>query len=371
MTDGTLDHFRLEDTRVTRRYFAKFRAITGHMGRVAGAMEAEGRLARPETEVLARYLVALSFTFRALSHKYLFSGRWAHAGRLTLDRVESGFPVFHELLTMASDASQAERHLSGLPDAGRLKDEMVQTIVGELEIPTKLQFALSQRLYYEELRRGGLFWARNDPQAVWLGTEGARRRFLLHWAVYDSQVNLPQVYLMEVEETGRTGLPRDERRWPELQSHLMAQALGGLKLLTIARGVDEDFDDIHPKRLRRFHLGPMYSAAFTRQSGPVAQVLEAARAPEGDDWALAWTEEDLRSASVEQVPSGWFDRVERQVFALDPFSARGAETGATETQRAIILPQRPYQALAELDPPGFREVRKFVVGAGGRVLSYR
>jgi len=35
------------------------------------------------------------------------------------------------------------------------------------------------------------------------------------------------------------------------------------------------------------------------------------------------------------------------------------------------MPQRPYQALAERDPPGFSDVRKFVVGAGGRVLSYR
>jgi hypothetical protein len=37
----------------------------------------------------------------------------------------------------------------------------------------------------------------------------------------------------------------------------------------------------------------------------------------------------------------------------------------------VIMPARPYQALAELDPPGFRGVRKFVVGTGGKVLSYR
>ena len=46
---------------------------------------------------------------------------------------------------------------------------------------------------------------------------------------------------MELEDTGRTGLPKDERRWPVVQSHLMAQAVAGLKLLTIARGFDEDF----------------------------------------------------------------------------------------------------------------------------------
>ncbi|SLN36199.1 hypothetical protein [Roseisalinus antarcticus] len=371
MSETTLDHFQLEDTRVTRRYVAKFQAITGHLGRVAAVMEAEKRLARHEVDVIARYLLGLTLTFRALAHKYHFSGRYAHAGKLTFDRQESGFPVFHELLTMANDAQQAERHLAGLPGEQALKDQMVRAIVGDLEIPTKLQFALSQRLYYEELARGGLFWARNDPEAVWLGNDGSRRRFLLHWAVYDSQVNLPQIYLMEVEDTGRIGLPKDERRWPEAQNHLMAQSVGGLKLLTIAKGFDEDFDDLHPKRLRRFHVGPMYSHSFTHQTGPIGQVLETARAPEGEDWALVWTEEDLRSERVEDVPTGWFGRVEREIFALDPFSGRGAQTGATAMERAIILPERPYQALAELDPPGFRDVRKFVVSPRGRVLSYR
>lgn len=365
------DHFQLEDTRVTRRYFDKFERITGHLARVAARMEVEGRLTKREVEVLARYMVALGLSFRALAHKYHFSGRFAHAGKLTFDRVESGFPVFHELLEMANDAQQAARHLAGMSSPEKLKDEMVRVILSEGQIPTKLQYALSQRLYYEELRKGGLFWARNDPDATWLGNLAEdRRRYLLRWAVYDSTINLPVIYMMEVEDSGRMGLPKDERRWPEVQAHLMSQALAGLKLLTIATGFDKDFEDLHPTRLRRFHIGPMYSHAFTRQSGPIREVLAQAKAPPGEDWALVWTEEDLVSERAEMEKSGWFGQVERQVFALDPFAGRGAETGATRVERSIILPERPYQALAELNPPGFADVRKFVVGSGGRVLSY-
>ena len=248
---------------------------------------------------------------------------------------------------------------------------MVRTIVGEQEIPTKLQYALSQRLYYEELSKGHLFWARNDPRAVWRGNDGDRRNFQVHWAVYDSQVNLPTIYLMDVEDTGRLGLPKDERRWPEVQAHLMAQSVGGLKLLTIAKGFDEDFDDLHPTRLRRLHIGPMYSHAFTRQMGPLRDVLEAANSPVGEDWALVWTEEELLSERAERVKSGWFGTVERQIFALDPFAGQGAETGATRMERSLIMPERPFQALAERNPAGFRDVRKFVVSDGGRVLSYK
>lgn len=369
----TRDHAPITDAFAARRYFAKFEAITGHLGRVAAELERDGEVAADEVEILGRYIRSLSATFRALSNKYLLTGRdtGTHFGSLAFDKHESGFPIHAELLTMANDAQQAERHLDGMASAAQIKDDMVRQIVGELTIPTKLQFAMSQRLYYEALAEGELFWAQMHPQAYWLSGTGERRRYMIHWAVYDSQVNLPTIYLMEAQDTGRTSLVKDERRWPAVQQHLIAQSMGGLKLLTIAKGFDEDFDDLHPKRLRRFHVGPMYSSAFTRQSGPLAKVLEEARAPQGQDWALAWTAEELVSERVEQEKKGWFGTVDREIFALDPFSGRGVNTGATRTERAIVLPQRPFQVLAEANPPGFRDVRKFVVSPGGRVVTMR
>lgn len=374
MSDLAPDHVGLSDPFASRRYFKKFEAITGHMTRVAGVMEAEGSLNKDEVKVLTRYGAALTYTFRALSMKYLLIGRdtGRFFGNLTIDTHESGFPVASEILNMANDAQQATQHLENMPSVSELKDQMVRRIVGDLELPTKLQFALSQRLYYEELLKGHLFWAQNDPQAIWTGNKTEQRRtFMLHWAVYDSQINLPTIYLMEVEDTGRTALPKDQYRWPEVQSHLMAQSMNGLKLLTIAQGFDQDFDDVHPKRLRRFHIGPMYSNAFTSQSGPLREVLAEAHSPEGEDWALVWTTEELESERVVEEKSGWFSTVEREIFALDPFAGRGVDTGATRTERSIILPQRPYQVLEEKNPPGFASVRKFVVSPGGRVLSYR
>jgi hypothetical protein len=374
--DLTRDHKELADTQAARRYFAKFVQITGHLARVAAQMEGEGRLSRAEVEILARYLMALGFTFRALANKYHMAGRAEGAGGkgITFDTHESGFPVQGELMQMAADAAQAAKHLKNMPSAEELKAQMVRQIIGDLALPTRLQYALSQRLYYEELARGQLFWPQMDPDVLWLGNEAGReprRRYLVHWAVYDSGLNIPTIYLMDVEDTGRTALPKDERRWPEVQAHLMAQSVAGMKLVTIAGGFDRDFDDLHPKRLRRIHVGPMYSSAFTLQNGPLREVLDEAKSPPGEDWAFAWTVEELESERVEREKSGWFSTVEREIFALDPFAGRGAETGATRIERAIILPQHPFQVLAEKSPAGFREVRKFAVSRGGRVLSYR
>lgn len=373
-TDLTRDHAPLEDGLLARRYFAKFDTITRHLGRVAAAMQQERGYSKAELTIITRYLRGISWTFQALANKYLMTGRVEGplSAAMTIDRHESGFPAYAELMRMANDAQQAERHLRNMPDQDQLKDQMIRQIVGELSIPTELQFALSQRLYYEELLKGELFWPQNDPEALWQrNIDQERRNFLIHWAVYDSQLNLPTIYLMELDDTGRTALPKDQRRWPEAQAHLMAQSVGGLKLVTIAKGFDTDFDDLHPKRLRRIHVGPMYSSAFTQQTGPIREVLDKARAPVGEDWALAWTVEELESERVTHEKSGWFSTVEREIFALDPFSGRGVDTGATRTERAIIMPERPYQALEEMNPPGFRAVRKFVVSPKGRVLSYR
>ena len=362
------DHAELDDTLVVRRYFAKFARITALMGRVTSEVENDGRLTRTEARILGKYLTKLQETFAALADKCLMTGRAPGAPKLTFDRHESGFPVAQELMVMANDAQQAAKHLEGMASATELKDRMVRRILQDLSVPIDLQFAMSQRLYHEALAQGGLFWTRNDPDVQWIADKGDRRHYLVHWAVYDTQVNLPVVYLMDVEDSGKQALPNDDNRWPQARAHLMAQSLAGLKLLTIAMGFDKDFSDLHPKRLRRIHLGPMYSHDFTLQSGPISEVLANANAPDGHDWALVWTLEDLVSQREEEVSAGWFSTVDRQVFALDPFSGRGADTGATRTERMVILPERPYQALAELNPPGFRSVRKFVVGDGDRIM---
>ena len=107
----------LTDLFASRRYFRKFQGIMAHMVRVAGVMEAEGQLRRDEVKILTRYASALTFTFRALSYKYLLVGRdtGRFFGSLEIDKRESGFPKSGEIVTMANDAQQAARHLDQMP----------------------------------------------------------------------------------------------------------------------------------------------------------------------------------------------------------------------------------------------------------------
>ncbi|MGJ8560779.1 MAG: hypothetical protein ACSHX3_11125 [Litorimonas sp.] len=370
--DLTYEHRVLDSARAARRYFAKFERIIGHLSAVAKLSVEERQLGKTEGDILGQYLLDLNHSFTALSYKYLMTNRSASSGQISIDKTESGFPIFSEIIQLAADATQAKKHLKSLPDQARLKKDMVSQILTELSPPTALQYALAQRIYYETLEREPLFLSQNHPQAVWVGKDlkQRKRRYIIHWAVYDSKTNIPVVYLMEVDDTGSRALPNDERRWPRVQDALMAQALSELKLLTIAKGIDTDFKTIHPKRLRRFHLGPMHSHAFTEQHGPIRDVLAQAAGQPGLDWALAWTVETLQSERQEWVKTGVFNAAWRQVFKLDAYGLDGKTDGYTDISRALILPHRAYQVLEENHANSFDGIRKYVVGKNNKILSY-
>ena len=53
----------------------------------------------------------------------------------------------------------------------------------------------------------------------------------------------------------------------------MARSAESLKMVTIGPGFDLEFDGLHLKLLRRIHVGPMYSHAFTIQTSPSREIL--------------------------------------------------------------------------------------------------
>ena len=366
------DHHGLDDTAATRRYFSKFERIIAHTRDVAATVPRRGKLAGAELAIIEQHLNALSQTFTALSYKHLFAARdtGARSEVLEIDRRESGFPVYSELLRLGNDALQADKHLNAMQSQQALKRDMVRHILAESMPPTRLQYTMSQRIYYEWIKTGKLYLPQNHPEAVWLGNiDDDRRRYLVHWSTYDSQMNIPTIYLMIVEDTGKTALLKDQRRWPAVQAHLMAQSVGSLKMVTIGSGFDLDFDDLHPKFVRRIHVGPMYSHAFTTQTGPLREILAEASGVPGLDWALSWTTETLLSGKVKEEKSGWFGTVEREIFRLDKDTLDEDGPGATKVEHSLILPQRAYQVLQHQNPPSLRKVKKYVVGEGGRVLT--
>ena len=364
----------ISDSAACRGYFGKFGEITRHIRGLAAEMTLDGTskgLAELEAEVVEGYLRSLSGTLSALSIKYLMTGLIGgrRPGPLAIDHTDSGFPLFQEIIQMASDAGEVQAQLAELPQRAALKEDMVDHLLQHRSLPRDLQLAMSRRVYYEMLAEVPLFLAQNPPRLVPLGTKDPETRgHLCHWAVYDSQRNLPNVYLMQLEDSGERSLTQDQRRWPLVAEHLLAQSLSSLKLLTIARGFDKDFQDLHPQVLKRLHIGPMYANDLTQHSDMVQDILAESDDEPGQDWVLCWTVETLRAKGSEQTSTGLFGSVRTEIYDIDPQAPEEVEAGASAIERCMILPYRPYQRLVERDLPQLRGVRKYVVGPDGAIL---
>ena len=114
----------------------------------------------------------------------------------------------------------------------------------------------------------------------------------------------------------------------------------------------------------------MHSHAFTEQSGPIRNVLAEASGEAGLDWALAWTVESLVSESVKKEKVGIFKTAQREIYHLDKMDFHMADSGASDINRALILPHRAYQVLEEKYKTDFSGVQKYVVGKNANILSY-
>ena len=111
---------------------------------------------------------------------------------------------------------QAQAQLERALSEDALRDEMVRVMLSQAKIPVAQQYALSQRKYFAALAQGGLFWPQMHPELAQIESsvaENGRRQYQIHWAIYDTQLNVPVIYLMEVEDSARTGLDRDSGRW--------------------------------------------------------------------------------------------------------------------------------------------------------------
>jgi hypothetical protein len=372
MTDGTLV---FTEEALTRRYFAKIERVLGAFARIAedgGAEAGEGN--DQEREIVSDHLERLANSFRALAYKHILTGRVTHRlpAQFEIDRRDSGFPVFREFVQLENDVDLVDEMLFDLPPRAKLKGEMIDHVLKYRRLPRDLQFAMAQRYYFESLKAGPLFLARNTPALQFVSTRPphGHRRYIVDWAVYDTQRNLPDIYVMVLDEGADKPLHEDDAYAAKLGEALLNQSLSSLKLVTIASGVDADFPTVHPKSLKRIHLGPLYSNTFTEHSSELQAILTDHADEPGYDWVLAWTVESLASKGIEYVRSGLFGQMQKEIYQVDGHSLETFEAGSSTVERYMVLPLEAYQTLQDYGSERFADVHKFVVGADGEVATH-
>src|SRR4051812_21528273 len=95
--------------------------------------------------LIMKYIDRLKTSLRCWENKIGFMDRFR------ISRAESGFPVYQNVLELENDRKTAPERLTALPEANRLRAEMVDFILRTKAFPEVLQSRMAERLYLEEV----------------------------------------------------------------------------------------------------------------------------------------------------------------------------------------------------------------------------
>ena len=333
-------------------------------------------------QVVADYIDRLSGSFACWRNHLGFMESFR------ISRAESGYPVFQNVLELENDRRTAEQRLAAIPQPDQLRAEMADFILRQKAFPTALQRSMAERLYLEGVRGGEVFSPFILPKTVRVSANQKTGRpfYTVHWGAFDGLANLPLVYMATVEDSSeamvkallnRDGsfntdveipLPVDGLLNPELAHRFddfaEKNSAYSLSPATIATNLDQDFDELHPKQLRRVVLGPFYSAGITEHNTVVADVLSKVRRPQ-NAWLLTWTVQEVFSKAERPGRKGLFSsQPAREEFHINTDDLEAARQGVSSYEKHALIPHEAYQALY-----AGHEARKVFDGYKVHILS--
>ncbi|MGI9350743.1 MAG: hypothetical protein ACR2O3_04205 [Rhizobiaceae bacterium] len=289
--------------------------------------------------------------------------------KFRVSQTESGFPAFENVLELQNDLEGADTRLSNIKELETLKQAMVDHILTTKTFPDALQKQIAERHYLELVQAGSHFAPLVLPKTIRVSVNPKTQRpyYVVHWGYYDGAANLPMVYMATIEDSspdivqlliGPNGklnkeinikLPIGGLLNPDLahafDDFCEKNSAYSLTLSTIATNMDQDFEHLHPKQLRRFVLGPFYHAAFTRHGEKVDQILARVRKPE-DAWLMTWTMQEIYSAHEQPAKNGlWSSQPAREEFYINTDDLECARQGVSAFERNALVPHEAYQAI--------------------------
>jgi hypothetical protein len=333
-------------------------------------------------QVVAEYIDRLTRSFSC------WQNRLAFAETFRVSRAESGYPVFQNVLELENDRKTAESRLAAIPEPDQIRAEMADFILRHKAFPAALQKAMAERLYLEDVLDGQVFSPFVLPRTlkVSVNPKTGRPFYMVHWGMFDGAANLPLVYMATIEDSSESMIKalvaKDGSLNPRVEIPLPVEGLLNPELAhrfddfaeknsayslspaTIAGNLDKDFDQLHPKQLRRVVLGPFYSAGITEHNTTVAEVLAKVRRQQ-NAWLLTWTVQEVYSQAEKPGRKGLFSsQPPREEFYINTDDLEAARQGVSAYEKHALIPHEAYQALYAA-----QEARKVFDGYKVHVLS--
>ena len=299
----------------------------------------------PEVEVLKLYLQRIHQSTELLRLKYLHEPKHS----LRLDLSESGFPHFNELQRMVGDYTNADEYLREIPPELLSIEQTLDELFASKKKPAQGLQVLGYRHYLERLKEADFLGPfRFGGVRLTDNSQKSHREYVASWSCYSSRDNYPYLHFLQFEQDRKSeALEQGSEGYMQLKQFVEKQSGHIPPLAVLATGIDEEFESLHPKMLRRVSLGPIILPIFSFDEGRLARLLRKAGKP--SDFVLQMESEIIVSdRQVVREKGGLFrdDRV-REIFAIDHREMECFDRKLSEIRRFIFMPHRLWQAVEE------------------------
>jgi hypothetical protein len=213
-------------------------------------------LARQGDGFVVPYVNILLETLGALKLKYQLPDEQKINFSLTIDPRDCGFPSYKDFYAIRADQKRADSELAGLQERADII-ELVRQAILTGQPPEKYQHLLMKHNFYTILKGRNLFKDNhlNEPKRG--GVQDNRVDFTLNFSCLERTTALPVLYQTWLRQDS-TDVPLDERMKPEIES-LFYQASSGIENpLVLVSTLDTLIDQIHPKLIYKYTIGPYY-----------------------------------------------------------------------------------------------------------------
>lgn len=363
------DFQKIESNEATRTYFERFRHI-GRMLESISEREAGEKSNDIDDQIILSHIRKLNKTLIALQAKYWFNGEMSHRQQsiFMIDTSDSGFPLRKEITEMSNDKLRADDILAELPTEQDIKNSILDYALSQKRVNKDLQYDLGMRMYYQLLKDNDLFMQSNPPVFMAASdSHNGNSRYVAHWSVYDVKKNIPNIYVMVFEYSGKGGIEENPEIFEQLITSIINNSSSELKLLTIGMNLDKEFPLLHPKSLKRVHVGPVYNNGITKHNDSIQSILDNVKG-EKNNWVFGWSVETLLSRGHKRAKTGMFGDQQEEIFHVDSGDYAAFDAGATEIDQSMIIPYDVYQALADAKNNPLNQVNKYVVNDHGDVI---
>lgn len=307
---------------------------------------------REETDYILPFMNVLRRTVELLQLKHQLIGNNKIDFDLTLFSNDSGFPSERDLFSLQKNKDEADAILGSTLSRDEIIDRIRKAILNGVSVEAYQNMLRRYNFFNGLANTDMLFKGYHYETPKFVKAEGKRRFYNVDWFCLERATRLPVFYRMCLEQD-RNATPLEDCPNPRLETVVYQTQMGFHNSGTFARTIDNEVDEVHPKLIEKYTIGPFYDT-ITDNSPEMRRLIDS------DNSILKFSITGVLSERVTQY-GNWIDYLIRRKTERESFSPVFTET-------KMIVPFKLKQSLGNRDETD-HQCKVYGITKGGDIVG--